>query len=320
MSFIPKNQLHVDKHLSQVALNYQPQGQFADRIAPIVNVDKQTDLIKIWSQADIWRIDNTVRAPGNEANRMEISVSSVQYVCKNYALAADITVEDRANADPSFVRELETGRVKTLSWKMSMDWDRRVAQQVTNTSNVGTSANVGSSWTDLANSDPFGDINTIIDNVEDGTGFRPNKMLIGGEAFRYLVRNDNIIDKTKETALTGASMNTTQQRIADLFELDDVIVGKGYFNSAQEGQPLSLTRTLDPHVLLYYAPSTPSIEVPSFMYTFRWNVPGVPSMQVERIPFDPRRKADRLQIGYYQDEKIVSSALGGLVTNVTSSQ
>jgi len=306
--------------LSNVALNYTPMSFFADKVAPIVNVQKQSDLVPIWSQSDIWRVDNAVRAPGNEANRVEISVSSVSYFAKNYALRTDITVEDRANADAFAIRQLETGRTNILSWKLKNGWDSRVGTQVSNTANVGTSANVGSSWTDLSNSDPYSDILTIRDQIEDGTGFKPNRMLIGGEAFRYLARNNNIIDKTKATALTGASMNASKQQIAELFELDEIIVGGGYYNSAEEGQPMSLTRTFQPHVLLYYAPSAPSIEMPSFMYTFRWNVPGVPSMQAERLPFNRDRHSEGIEVGYYQDEKIVSADLGGLVANVTSSQ
>jgi len=320
MSFIPKNQLHVDKHLSNVAINFSRSGTFADKIAPIVPVNKQTDLIKVFSQADMWRIDNTVRAPGNEANRVSVSVSSLSYVAKNYALRADITAEDKANADAGFVRSLEEGRVITLKDKLDMDWDRRVAVQVTNTSNVGCSANVGSSWTDLTNSDPYSDINTQIDNIEDGTGYRPNRMVIGGEAFRYLARNNNIIDKTKETALTGASTNTTAGRIADLFELDQITVARSYFNTAQEGQALALSRVFDPHVLLYYAPERPSIETPSLMYSFRWNVAGIPSMQAQRLPYDRARQSEGIQVSYYQDEVITGASFGALVANVTSSQ
>lgn len=324
MSFIPKNQLHIDKHLSNVALNYKPVGFFAQDIAPIVIVNKQTDLIPEFSQADLWRIDDTTRAPGAEANRVSISVSSQQYVAKNYALRADITIEDRANADPNFIRTLEEGRVMGVQDKLMLDWDRRVALQVTSTSNVGTSANVASSWAGadggFANADPYGDILNVMDDVEDGTGYRPNAIVFGGEAWREFRQSDTVIDKVRMTGVTGAGMAIAQNQVRDLFEVERVSIARAYFNSADEGQAQTLARIFDPHVLVYYVPPRASIVVPSFMYSFRWSGNGLSNMTVERLPFDRRTKSEGVEIGYYQDELITSSALGGLVTNVTCSQ
>jgi len=42
-------------------------------------------------------------------------------------------------------------------------------------------------------------------------------------------------------------------------------------------------------------------------------------MTVERHPFDSRKKTEEVEVGYYQDEVITSSALSYLITNVTSS-
>ena len=82
---------------------------------------------------------------------------------------------------------------------------------------------------------------------------------------------------------------------------------------------MSLEQVWGDHALIYYAPDNPSMEVPSFGYNFRWTIPGLPNMQAERHPFDPKTKTDEVEIGYYQDEKITAQPLGALITNVTSS-
>jgi hypothetical protein len=319
-SYIPKSSLHIDRHLSNVAINYRPRNFFADQIAPIIPVQHQSNLYKVYSQADLWRIEDTTRAPGNEANRYEISVGSDSYVAKNYALKTGVTIEDRSNADPEFVRDLESGRVMTTQDKLMLDYDRRISVQVSTTSNVGTGTNVASSWSDRANSDPYTDISTMMATLEDATGYRPNSILFFGKSWRLFRENNTVIDKIKATALAGADLNVNVEQVKALFDIDRVVLGTGYFNSGEEGQGLTLSQMAQDHVLVYYAPMQASIERPSFMYSFRWQRPGLPNMQVERLPYDPKRKLFELEIGYYQDEKITSAPLGGLISWTTSSQ
>jgi len=42
-------------------------------------------------------------------------------------------------------------------------------------------------------------------------------------------------------------------------------------------------------------------------------------MTVERHPYNSLTKSDDIEIGYYQDEAVIASNLGALITNVTSS-
>ena len=63
----------------------------------------------------------------------------------------------------------------------------------------------------------------------------------------------------------------------------------------------------------------PRKDVPSFMYSFRWN--GVPGMSMQAEIFDRKyKKSQEVQLGYFQDEKITASTLGFLMTGVGSSQ
>lgn len=312
--------IHVDRHLSNIALNFRPQGFVGDRIFPVVNVEKQTNMIKTYSQADLFRREQTLRSPGAEANKIDVSVNSDSYVCKNYALKADVTIEDRANADAAFIRDLEQGRVMRVSDALMLDWDIRIANQVTSSTNVGTATNVGSAWTDLTNSDPLGDVWAVMDQIEDATGYRPNRAVFSGDAWRYFARNNTVIDKVRSTGVSGGGMNATIQDAASLLQLEEVNVGWAYKNTNDEGQANSLSRVWGDHVLVYYAPSNASIELPSFGYTLRWTAPGLPNMTVERLPYNPFVKSDEIEIGYYQDEKILSKPLGGLVMHTSSSQ
>jgi hypothetical protein len=312
--------IHVDRHLSQIAINYRPTGMIADRIMPIITVDKQTNMIKTYNQADLFRIEDTLRSPGTEANKIHFQVGSDNYVCDNYALKADVTIEDRANADPAFIRDLEGGRVMNVKDKLALGWEKRISDLATNSTNVSTVTFTASSWTDHTNSSPYDDINAVIDLVHDATGYRPIRMVASELPWRHISRNEEIIDKVNKTGVTGGDMNARVQQVAELFELEEVLVGRAFYNSADEGQSLSLTRMWGDNVLLYFNPPRASNDVPAWGYSFRWRQGGLPNMQVERHPFDTRRKVDELEIGYYQDEKVTSSALAVLISYTTSSQ
>lgn len=313
--------LHVDKHLTNVAIDYKPVGMIAGLVAPIVSVQKQSDFYPVWSQADILRVETTTRARGTEAHKITLGVSSGTFYAENYALKMDLTLEDRVNMDSALTRKLREGRATTIIDKLNLDWENRLASQVTSTSNVASSTAVASAWTDytVGNSTPWEMITTGIDVVQDTTGIRPNSILMGGQCWRNLRRHNAIIDLLYGDTGKGSPRNATKEQAKALFEVDRFLVSDTYRNTAAEGQTATLSPVWGDHLLIYYAPMAPSINDASFMYSFRWNAPGLPSMTVERHPFDPKIKSEEIEVGYYQDEVVTSKPLSYLITNVTSS-
>jgi len=313
--------VHVDQHLTNVALAYRPSGFIAEEIAPIVAVAKQSDLLPEWVQDDFFRRPTTLRAKSSEAKVVEFQVASQQYFAQNYALKTRLAVEDRENADPVFATTLDEGRVRFLRDLLALDQDARVLSQVGSTSNVGSSSNVASSWsTRTTNSDPVGDIWAVMDNFQSANAFRPNRILFGNLAWRHFSRHNSVIDKIRATALTGAGLPVREDDVRTLLEVEKVIVARGYRNTAEEAIAATYSPIFNDQVLVYRAPLAPSMEQPSFMYGFRWRRPGLADMQVERHPFDPKVKAEEIEMGYYQDELITAARFGWLINGVGSSQ
>lgn len=309
--------LHIDRMLTNVAMGYRPGEIIAPSIAPVVSVPNQTDKYAIFSRADALRIEDDSRSPGTRANVITRSVSSEGFYCENRALRYPVTIEDRANADPIYVTEMINGRIFYTLDKLNLSWEDRLATKVTNTSNVGSSAAVGSAWTDITNSDPETDLNVAIDNVADSTGKRPNQVTFSELAWRYVRRNVKIRNTIHGT--NNGKGYVSQAQVAALLDIDKILIGGAYKNTGNEAQAESLEHIWADHVLISYTAKRPSIDVPSFMYTFRWKKKGIANMQVERHAYDTREKAEDIETGYYQDEKITGSDYGFLLVNVTSS-
>ena len=244
-------------------------------------------------------------------------MGSDTYFCDNYALKQGVTIENRENADPMYRQKLYNNAAEYVTGKILGGWENRVALQVNSTSNVGSSSAVTSSWNDLSNSDPLGNLNTAIDNVYDATGYRPNRLIFGEAAWRNIRKHSAV--RNLIHGLNNGGGYASIEQVKALLEIDHLLVGGMFKNTGAEAQATVLSRIWTDNVLAYYAPDNPSIDDPSFMYTFRWAIPGIPNMQAERHPYDPKIKAEEVEVGVYQEEKIIESRFGFLLTAVNSS-
>lgn len=308
--------LHIDQVLTQIALGYQPAGVVVDAIAPIVTVQKATDIYPVYSRAEILALEATLRSPGTEAKKITRSVSSQGYAVKNYALAMDITIEDRANIDAAYEATLFGSAAQYLRWKLDADRQNRVLSIVGSASNVSTGFLPASSW--LGGGDPVSQIGQIQEQIQGTTGIRPNSILMGWRAWQHLRRNVNIRNLLNGTNNGGGFV--TRAQVQALFEVDRFLVDEAFFNNANEAQAESLVSPFHDRVLVYYAPLSPSRDTPSLMYSFRQEVPGVPSLVAERHPYDSRRKVETVEVGYYSDEVVTGAPYGALLLGVSSSQ
>jgi hypothetical protein len=312
--------LHVDTLLTQIAINYRPGGMIADQIAPIVSVAKETNSYPVFNRGEAFAIEKTNRSRGAEANRVTRSVSSAQYSVKNYALAYDLPIEDRANMDATFTFELETGAVRYLQDKLMLDWDRRILLAAV--AGVGTTFLTGSSWTASGANvgDPVSTIWKAMEQVQRVTAQKPNSLIFGWQAYNFARRNSNF--RNFVMGLNNGGNNVSRQGIQAAFEVDRLLVAEGFYNPGNEAQTATFSNYFPADaVMAYYAPMAPSLEAPSFMYSFRWTAPelGTP-MGVTRHEFETRSKVEGIELAYYQDEKVTGGEYSAIITGVGSAQ
>lgn len=313
--------LHIDTWLSQIAINYRPTGMIADMIAPIVSVPKETDVYPVFDRGEAFAVEDTSRSRGTESKRVTRTVSSAAYTAKNYALAYDLYLEDRANMDGALQFELESGAARYLQDKLMLDYDRRVLSQVGSASNVSTGFAVQSGWAApvAANQgDPIRAIWSAMEQIQSQTAQKPNSLLFGWRAWNVFRRNYHARNYVLGTNNGGGAV--TRAMTQEAFEVERLNVAGAFYNTQNEGQAALLSNNpLADAVLVYYAPLAPSREAPSFMYSFRWSNPalGTP-MAVIRHPYESRTRVEGIEVAYYQDEKITGSDYAALILNVNS--
>jgi hypothetical protein len=321
-------ELHVDKHLTNLAINYRPQGMIADQIAPIVPVMKQRDTYPVYKQSEALSVPDTKRAPGGAAKRVTRSVGSSFYQAENYALAIDNTVEDMANLDDAYRAMSAAGKSRFLIDQLSLDWEKRVLTLVSNTSAVGSLFVTNSAWLTTGGTggqnagDPYAAFEQMAEYAKTSTNYRANSVLIGWRAWGRMKRNYHLRNLLKGVNNGGGPV--VRQAVADLFEVERFIVADAQWITTNEAQvnesALSMTNALADWMIAYYAPTRPSIDDPSWMYSFRWSAPELPApLTVFRHPYDSIHHTEIIEAGYYQDERITGAPFAlGLLTNVAS--
>jgi hypothetical protein len=260
--------VHVKRAIQNVAIGYQNPAFIAEQIFPTVPVDNQSDKYYTFDRGDMFRDQaENDRQPGSRAPRVGWNLSNDEYACKRISLAQgvpDMTVE---NAD-EVVRPFERATANVMR-QVLIRRERRLAADMFTTGVWGTDKTGTtdfSKWSDFANSDPAKDILVAKDAVSLEIGVEPNLLVIGQDVLRSLRLHPDAIDRFKYTrvGIIGAA------EIAQWLDVPRVLVGGAPYNSAAEGQTVSMARIWGQNALLMYVTDAPAIDEPSAGYTYQW--------------------------------------------------
>lgn len=307
--------LHIDTPLTNLVIGFEPKGFIVDQIYPMVPTDKQSNKFYRWDKGDFFRIPQTQRSPKSKGNEVVFNVSSDSYFANNFALRHEESFEAMTNAD-AVLRGREK-RVRALKSLLMLDWEDRVARQITSGSNLGsfTTLSGTSQWSDFENSDPVQDVETGRESIRATTGLLPNLMVMGHNVFRKLKNHPDIIDRIKH-AQRGF---ITEAIIAEYFDIDRILVGTTIKNTGEENLADSFSNVWGNHAVLLHVTAGPDPDGrdPSVGYTFRWNAPllGGQPMAAEIWNDPDGGNFENRRVQFYQDEKLTATELGYVIVD-----
>ena len=321
-----QSQVHVNAPLTNISVAYiQSQADFiADKVFPLVPVDKQSDIFWLYTKGDWFRDEAVQRAAATESAGGGYSVDSTNtYACKVFAFHKDVPDQVRSNADAAldmdrdatlFITQrliLRRERVWTETYMTTGIW----GTTVTGTASSPTAGSTFVYWDDYANSDPITDIKVGRMKIKKNTGFRANTLVIGEEAYESLRNHPDIVDRYKYTS----SQVVTADMIARLFEVDRLLIAGAVYNTTVEGATDSFDWVVGKSALLCYSAPNPGLMTPSAGYTFAWKglsgmgyATAIKNFRMEHL------EADRIEGQSAFDCKLVASDLGYYFNNVTA--
>lgn len=312
------SQVHVNQVLTNISVAYiQSASDFvADKIFPIVPVDKQSDRYIVYNKNDWFRDEAELRAPGTESAGGGYNIDNTPtYYAAKWGYHKDIPWDLRDNADAGI--NLDRDATEFVTQRMLIRRERDFSDKYFK---AGIWANdyqgVASAptatqfikWSDYSASNPLNDISKKRLDIKRTTGYRPNVLLIGEEVLEALKQHPMIIDRYKYTN----SSAITVDMIAKLFEIDKIVVGGAVYAVNDEGGTEEYKFIHGKNALLVYAAPRPSLMQPSGGYIFAWKgLTGGLGYSTAIDKFTIRRtKVDRVEGESAWDAKLVSSDMG----------
>lgn len=311
--------VHVNKPLTNFAQKFmQDDAAFVGmRGMPNAPSETQSDLYYTFDRADFYRDEARERADGTESAGGGFTLSRDPFFCRVWAFHKDVTDRQRANQD-SVIR-LDQSATQFVTQKLMIRREVLFRDTFFTTGIWGTDLSPSTKW-NAANSDPIAEIRTGLRTVHGNTGFRPNRMLIGRPSWDALQDNDDVLSRIVGGSTKDIPAIVKKELIAQLFELEEILVFDSVMNSGPLGGAESTAFIGADNCLLYYAPRSLGVDQPTAGAMFSWT--GLFGMtnngiRIKKFRNEPTA-SDRIEGEIALDFRKTSAALGYMLNDTNS--
>lgn len=316
----PTNPFPVNPVMTAVAIGYRnpDTALIADAVLPRTPplATKKFKYLT-FDQAAGFTVPDTKVGRKSEPNVVEFGGSEVVDETADYGLD-DIVPNDDIEADNQGVDPRNLAVMNTTAL-VQLDREVRVANKVFAAATYPAANKVVlagvSQWSDPA-SDPL----TAILTAMDGMLVRPNIIVVGRAVFTKLVTHSKIVQAIRNTA-QGAGKATARE-LAELLEVQEVLIGEGWVNTAKKGQPAAMARCWGKHAALLYrnraaiqAKTANNENGVTFGFTAQFGDKVAGSIPEPKIGL---RGAERVRVGESVKEVISASDTGYFFQNAVA--
>lgn len=287
---IAKGAFRPHTALTNMALSYYQNAAnyFAKAIFPVCPVNLSSDNFYIFDKEDLLR-DSWQRKPAyGKVMPAVVSEHTDTYKCDVDQMIMGIDeirqTDLQRRQGPTLARDPRAQRTKTIAEQANIHQDRLFADgffrsgvwanELTGVDSTMPGENEFIKFSN-DNSDPIQFIADRKLKMHEETGRTPNKLAIGANVFNALRKHPAILDRVKYGGSTANPASVTKNVLAQLFEVDDLVVLMSIFNQAKQGKDADMTFIGDPNALLLaYTTSAPAVDEPSAGYIFTWDMLG----------------------------------------------
>jgi hypothetical protein len=295
--------VHVDGPLTDVSVKYFNDELIGERICPIVQVRKQSDLYYIYGKENFKRIESN-RAPGDSARTISHTYKTAPYFCRSNALNEKVPNEVRENADTPLDPEIDA--TENVTEVLQLNKEVRVRDMLFNgITGTGATHSPTIKW-DQPNNIFDKDILTGVAAIHKRSLRRANKMIIPWHVAVALTTNSVIKELVKYT-MNILTIGSAILLPNPLWGMEVLIAGAGE-NSANLGQAESLNYIWGDTIILAYVNPSPGLKRMSLAYVFQWKARETTKW------YEQKEKSTYVEVEEYTDEKMVCVECGYKIT------
>lgn len=308
--------------LEEFNLLVDQQGFIASKLFPVLDVTLAADTFGKIPLEQLLIEPELKRAPKAAYSRSDMTFTTDSYTTQEYGLEGVVDDNQAKKYRHYFDAEMAV-RNRTVHTVMKA-MEKRVAALTFNTTTyTGASKflSVSTEWSTASTATPINDVEFGVRKIRANTGLWANALVISKTVYRNLRLCTQIIDRI---ASAGAGQATkasdiTPALLAQVFDLDYVLVGGGTKNTAAEGQTATPGDIWDDeYAFVCRIAESNDIEEPCLGRTFHWTDDGSQVLGTIETYRDESRRGDIVRVRHQTHEKILYTECGFLLGNITA--
>lgn len=269
---------------------------------------------KLDSNRDLLRERELRRAPGAKSVEVDWATDSGTYSCTQKSAVLPLPDEIKDNAQHPVLNKSFGHRIAdAVLLQNELELVSTLSSDVTTNTRDSTSNSV--KW-DNDSTDVLDEITTAKETVADYCGAEGNVLVCDAKVFRALRHHAQILDLIKYGGSSRSPAAVTADSLAQVFDLDRILISRAYYNSANDGQDASMSRVWGTTAYVGYVPTAPSIMEIAAGYTFYWNRPGSANGWIVDMYRDEARESDMARAKCDIDMNLVAESAMYKFTNV----
>lgn len=334
--------VHVDRPLSNISVaHFQDTADYvSQRFFPTISVNHVSDKFTIYPSGYFNRLWESKRAEEGVANTISYATTMGDYHCEEEALRVYISDRKRSNVDSQRQLDREATILLTMSLLLHREkwfvnefmlptsgWTTNVTGVASGATGIQPGGGSVLKWSDTA-SDPVKDMLDLHREMLRVGKRKPNKAIMTLDVYNVIRNHPDVMDRIRFTGSSDSPAIAGLNSLAQLFELEEIIIMQTVLNQAPHGiedpvtglPPTDDIFLAENKILLGYVQSGIGLMVPVAGLTFMHNrylaqsVSGGPA--VRRYREHPGKKGEYIEAEYSLDQRIVAPDLGCVITDI----
>ncbi|MFV3126115.1 phage capsid protein [Niveispirillum sp. KHB5.9] len=284
----------------------------ADEVLPRVTVNVKEFKYKKYDLAQGLTVPNTFVGRRGQPGEVEFTATELTDSAEDYGLDDPVPQDDidqakAAVSNGGIAHDPILDATEFLTDLILLDREVRTAGMVFNAGTYGSDNKIQLSGTDQFDHPDSDALGILTEGLEKVMIFRPNTLVIGQSAWTKLRTNPSMLAALQPNVAAPKGILTKEQ-VAELLEIERVIVGSGWVNNARKGQTVAPTRVWGGHcALLHINKQANAQRGITFGITAQYGSRIAGSMADSKIGL---RGGQRVRVGETVREKIIASELG----------
>jgi len=295
------------------------EGYIATRCLPVFNTMKQSGPFGKIPVEQLLKERDTARAPGAAYSRSKFTFTTDTFACEEHG--AEEPVDDRESQMYSDYFDAEQISAMRARFDVLRSAEQRAAALLFNaTTWASHTTAITNEWDDTANAVPVTDVEAAVQSIYAASGLWPNALIINRKVFRNLRNCAQIIDRSKSQGFMDVRAGAINvQQLAQVFDLDQIIVAGGTKNTGVEGQTASLAPIWsNEYAMICKVATSNDIREACVGRTFHWSQDGSSIGGTVETYREENVRSDVVRVRHDVDEKVLFVEAGHLLSNATT--